>query len=254
MTCYIKTLLNEYNERKEKNSSFSIRSFALFLEIPHSTLHLILNDKKKLPEKHVNKVLTKLKLPKEAELNFLENWKMRNNSLNRVKATLPDSQHIVSTNSLNPIIEEWEHYAFISYMNTSKYEGSINNLSTFFKISKERAIEVCENLLKYKMIKLVDNKYIPTCNALTTSEDTISESLKKGHIESLELAKEKLLHVDINKRDYSSIIMSIDSSKMLEAKYLIREFRKKMNNFLDTKEATNIYQLSIQFYPLDGDV
>jgi hypothetical protein len=70
-----------------------------------------------------------------------------------------------------------------------------------------------------------------------------------GHLETLDQGKEKL-ELDVELRDFSSIMLAIDPEKLPEAKTIIREFRQKMASLLKHGHRSEVYQLAIQFYPL----
>jgi len=87
---------------------------------------------------------------------------------------------------------------------------------------------------------------------LRTSEDITSQALKEHHEETLDMGKTKLAEIDLELRDFSSINVATNLNKLGEAKEIIREFRKKMASLLKDGDTTDVFQLSIQLYPLSN--
>ena len=60
----------------------------------------------------------------------------------------------------------------------------------------------------------------------------------------------------IQKRDHSSIMMATSKKKVQEVKLIIRDFRRKLCEFLeDTDEFDTVYQLQVSLFPMTkGDL
>ena len=149
------------------------------------------------------------------------------------------------------ILSEWEHYAILSLLECDDFQSDVEWISRHLGIAKLRIEQVLQRLKDAKLIKISKSgKIQKTFEKLKTSEDVTSKAIQKSHHESLEMAQEKLKTVPLEKRDYSTVTMAIDSRHMEEAKVLIREFRKRLASLMEDGRKTEVYRLSIELYPL----
>jgi hypothetical protein len=59
-------------------------------------------------------------------------------------------------------------------------------------------------------------------------------------------------HVDFEKRDHSSVTVSIDPALIPELKQRLTQFRRSLNQFLsqNQSQATEVYQCTFSFFPI----
>ncbi len=150
------------------------------------------------------------------------------------------------------IIAKWEYFGILTLLDTLTPNGaSINDISKKLDLSAERVEEILDRL-KQKKLAMRNNMglYVPVNPILRTTEDIPSQALVDSHIETLDIGKDKLQNVELDYRDFSSIMIPTNLSKIPEAKVIIREFRQKMAALLERGDKTDVFQLAIQLYPL----
>lgn len=247
---FVKKLNEVFELRRCRNANYSIRSFARDLDVSKSTLYEVLRGRRPLPVKFLNSVLDKL------ESNPIERT-LFSESLYRTKVKLDEieieensitERHLINDSHFKIIIE-WEHYAVLSLIDVDDFQSEEDYIAKRLGISEERVKTVLENLTLAGFIKRSDGQIRTAVRPLATTEDISSEVLKKAHFDALDMSKEKL-NVDVNKRDYSTITLAINSQRIPEAKAIIREFRKKMKKLLSDGSRDEVYQIAIQMYPL----
>jgi uncharacterized protein (TIGR02147 family) len=74
--------------------------------------------------------------------------------------------------------------------------------------------------------------------------------LKRSHRESILQAAEALDSIPTAERDITSMTMAIDPRKLPLAKTLIREFRFRLAELLETGNRTEVYNLNVQLVPV----
>lgn len=247
---YIHTLKEVFTQRQKANAYYSLRAYARDLNVHPSTLSLILKGKRRLPLKNLKTTITALNLSPIKESFFKE-------SFYRAKAKLDDIQmkeeyqnRYILDEAHHNIIAEWEYYAVLSLVETKDFKSNPEFVAQKLEITVSRAEIVLENLLKANLLKIEVDEYILTQNALRTTEDISSKALRKSHIETLDMGKNKLEEVELELRDFSSMTIAINPEKLVEAKTVIREFRQKLASLLRDGEKTDVYQVAIQLYPL----
>lgn len=251
---YVQELKREFARLRGLNKSYSMRSYASQLRLNPGSLSNILQGKRSLPIKYLEFICQKLRLENERKSKFIKSVYSSQGqisteklSLNLLKTTYLDEE------SHFKIISEWEHYAFLNLLMISTIGPKISWCAERLSLSEERLSTVIYNLLEAKLIELDPNGfYQRTKEKLKTSEDILSVALQRAHKKELELAYSKMNKVDIGLKDYSSIILPVNLKNISKAKKLIRQFRSQMETVLEDGEKEEVYQLSIQLFPLSN--
>jgi uncharacterized protein (TIGR02147 family) len=129
---YQTCMKDELARRLEKNSRYSLRAFAKFLDIDASVLSRLLTGQKRLTPMLSHKILAKLDLsPKEAK-NFLssvveayeeEGVQRKNPELkSMLKKTRSKSNDKDLTPEMFRIISDWYHYAILQLMQSPHFK------------------------------------------------------------------------------------------------------------------------------------
>lgn len=247
---YLKKLKEDFSRRKRANSFYSLRAYARDLRVHPSTLSQVLLGNRPLPLKNANRVLETLSLGAKERTLFVDSLGRRHAALDQIKLPEKDERFILDE-AYYQIIAEWEHYAVLTLFDCDDFDSSPDKISKRLNISVTRTEVVIGNLLQYGLLKRdTDGSLVKSHPKIRTTEDVTSQALRASHRDALELGKQKLDEVDVQLRDYSSMMAAIDIEKLPEAKAVIREFRQKLSELLKSGNRTQVYQLAIQFYPI----
>lgn len=248
---YIQKLKEELSLRQRNNPRYSLRSFARDLDIHSSTLSQVINNKRNLPFKKAQSVVDALDLNPIERTMFLNSFYKTKTKIDEIEIVNLTDSHIVA-NSCYKVLAEWEHFAVLELFDLNAFEVTIESIQKKLDVTKTRAEVVLKNLIDAELLSYdsESGQYSKTHENISTTEDQSSKALRKSHQEMLAMASQKIEEIPLEFRDYSSVNVSVDQSKMPEAKSIIREFRKKMMALLRDGEKKDVYQLSIQFFPL----
>lgn len=233
----VEKLTVEFNRARAKNPAYSLRAFAKKLGIQPSALSEILNGKRVVSKKMGTKILLGLGLNDTIDSIFQQNSKdytKQELSLDYFKA-----------------ISEWYYFAILSLAEISSFQACPQWIANRLNITTTEASKALEVLKELGM--LVEEKpgeYVVRQVHYTTPTDIQSSVLKYHTIQTLDLARESVLNDPVDIRDFSTITMAIDTSKIEEAKKMIKSFRRKISNKLESGPASEVYKLSIQLFPL----
>lgn len=247
---YLGVLKDSLLSRQRLNPSYSIRAYARDLGLNSSTLSQILNGKRPLPQKSSKVIAQKLNLDEKSSTLFVESINRSSTSLDDIKIA-PLDQRFMLDDSYYRVIAEWEHYAVLDLFDLEDFESTPTYMCRKLKLTPERLEDVLNNLKSCGLLIVNSKGILDRAHPdIRTTEDSKGEALNAAHLEELELAKQKLLSVEKELRDFSSSTFALDPEKLTDAKTIIREFRQKMNALLKTGEKKDVYMLAIQFYPL----
>lgn len=242
-----KYLQNELARRKQKNSSYSLRSFAKNIGIHPAALSEFLNGKRSLSLKLATKILEEIPDSPEKQTFVLDSFASSNaksrEELKDSKKSLQlqaDHYHIVS----DPI-----YYSILSLMETQDYESSPIWIAGRLGLSSIKVERAIDRMLRLNYLTEVDGKYLPAQEELDTSYDLPNSALKLRQKANLKDAENSLDDVDVFLREFCAVTMAIDMSKLTEAKARMRKFRDELCDYLEEGEKTEVYELSLQLFP-----
>ena len=257
---YIHILTSELQRRQRVNPSYSLRSFARFLDLDSGVLSAILNNKRKVPNDKIYFLCERLKLESEEKKYFLMSHKSHQlkykNGLSQIKINsewnLEDSRFIEENNLTKKVLSEWEYFAFLSLIDTCNFKSDPKWIAKRLNISIERTRDVISCLLQLELISQnSDKQLLKNTKNIHTSNGVESQALKHSHRESLVKALDKIDTISLKNRSYSSMTMAFNLNKMNQARELIKEFRRRFSEILEEpQDGTEVYQLAIQFFPL----
>lgn len=100
-------------------------------------------------------------------------------------------------------------------------------------------------------------KLVCTHSDLTTTHEIPSRAIRNFHAQVLEKAKLALETQSIEERDITGVTLAVVPEKIPLMKEEIRKFRRRISRLAKSPDATEVYQLSIQFFRLsnkEGDL
>lgn len=245
---FSKILYESYLERKNRNSLYSLRAFSRDLGISSGRLTNYLNGRQFPNSKTFQKICITLDLPEEKIFNaqfFMENEKYMRRGLSFEKQ-LNDVEF--------EVISNWVSWSVYTLFQSSDFEPSINWFERKLNLSKSKIENALENLNKIGLILKNDFFYDLIIKNVTTTKDISSLTIKNAHKQFIKIAADSIDHIPLEKRDYSYITMCIDVANIPAAKSLIANFRGQLNALLEKGDASELYQLNIQLFPINGDM
>lgn len=235
-------LLQDLEERKKLNPKYSLRAFAAFLKVSPSQLSKILNGKKSITPKMA------LNLAEVYSLSATETLQ----SLNQPSASSPTTK----TNSyfLKPaefdVLMEWTGLAILTLADLKPNSSDPHWIAHKLGISVPLAAKSLANLIQKKFIEVYGGQLYRIINNIRTEPDFSSEFIRRFHRQILRMASEKLETVEPQQREYGSFIIPIHRKRIPAAKKLIRKFFDEFCDEFENGKKTDIYNLSIQFFPI----
>jgi len=232
-------LLERYEEIKEKNPRTSKRSFATRIGVSPGTLTELLNGKRSVTDKLVQKVSKKLDLsPMD-----LENIYQPEN----------ESEHNYRNLSMDhfSLISDGIHFAILSLMDIEDFRYDYEWISKKLKKSKREIKSVIDRLILLEIVQKSGNQLIKKEDSFHSPDEISSAAIRKSHRQTLSEAEQSLDEIEVLLRDFTSITFSMNTDSLPELKKAIRSFRKKVLKITDSSHKKNdVYKMAIQLFPL----
>lgn len=252
---YRKFLLDELRRRERTNPAYSLRAFARDLNVSASRLSEVFSGKCGISRKRALDFSKKLQLSAEDEAIFLDMVDLEHTrsqlsrqwAEERLRAKLLDAKTLKADELT--IIDEWYYLPLIELLQTAHVEHTPEFFAKRLGITVEQAAHAIETLLRLELISFVDGKYVQAVSDRSTSSNIPSPALRKHNKRYIQLAEAAIETKPLPERDFSTMIMAIDKSKMEFAKERIRKFRRELMKELEAlpnKDA--VYCLSMGFF------
>jgi uncharacterized protein (TIGR02147 family) len=242
---------------QQRNPAYSLRAFALKLNLSPSALSEILNGKRKVSKKMALMIYERLGVdPIDTHLLSTYFDQRKNNYENNLAELESTSEsHLkfleLSADQFN-IIEKWHHFAILSLIETKDFKPKVEWISKRLNISVTEVKLALDRLERLGLIECnaKKTKISLTGGPLITSDDISNQAVKRSHYEDLKFAEGVLDNVSVVDRDFTAVTIAVDSKKLPKAKKMIREFQDRLSQFLESGEKDEVYKMTFYLYPL----
>lgn len=247
---YISRLEEEWSKRRLRNDAYSLRSFARDLNIDSSNLSAILKRKRRLPVKRAENICDSIKLSPRERALFLSSVFRSHSNLDEISVSEVEAKYLNEEMHFK-LISEWEYYAILKLIDQKDHVYKSEDIASLFEITLQRAQTVLEHLKNLDFVSFDQEGGVKRlAPRLQTSEDVLSDAIKKFNLSSFDMAKEKLETVPVELRDISSMTLKVNIKSLPEIRALIREFQDKLETFAETTDSEEVYHFGTQLYPL----
>ncbi|MCB0412058.1 MAG: DUF4423 domain-containing protein, partial [Bdellovibrionales bacterium] len=235
---------SEFDKIKSRNSSYSLRYFAKYLDTDASNLSKIMNGQMQPGSRLAHRLSRKLGIQSKDLLESLSFQKSEDSAY---------KEHVLE---VFKIISDWYHYAILELLKTTKFvdNQARPEMAKSLNISVEELNTALQRLMSAGLLKFDSNKNkIVLCDESSSSilHYETSEAHRNHQRQILEMGIDALEKYPIEKRSQSSMTLAIDKSKLEKAKKMIKEFRRKLSRFLsESSHLDDVYHLSISLYPI----
>jgi len=231
-------LQSHYTRRKQKNPSYSIRSYARDLSIDASLLSKMLRGTHKVSVPMFDKIVNRLELSPED----LEPEIQRQGG-----ATF----HVLEADKFS-LISDWYHYGLIELLRTKDFKNDPAWIASRLDISATEVSIALERLERLKLITISPDGVITdnAGNNSTGAPKNSSVAFRKLQRQLLEKAIDHLDRTPVEKRDNSSITVAINTKNFPKLITLINQFRKEFALLAENDpNADEVYNLSVSLSP-----
>ena len=238
----------EYVRRKNRNPAYSLRAFSYDLGVSPSRLSQVLSGKRKISRKMAIKVFDHIELNPTESSTYIKQLAEKSRS---TVETQSEAQKFVIDQKSFELVSDPLHFTILSLVETDDFQSDPEWIAKRLNADVITVRSAIENLIDLKYLKQDGRKLsISHLGGVQTTDHQLSRALRIFHKKQLGLSIDRLDSVPIEFRDFTSEFMAIDPALLPEAKKLIRQFRKKLSNLLESQKKIEVYQLCIQLVPL----
>lgn len=260
-------LRKHIEEKKKASSAWSIAVWSRSLGLSStSSLTKILNGEREPGDKITHSLVSYFKFNYKEETYFKDLIRLSKiKSDPRLKSVLIKQMDKLSPSEMIrllddktfSIIKDWYCLAIREMLRLKDFQEDPKWISKRLAFSlSEDQIKKTLNILEQQglICRDSDGKLSVGEGSLQTGNDKVSEAIQSYHTQMLENAKLALTTQHILEREFNAETITINQSRIPEAKELIRKFKSDFARMFEETEGDQTYQMQIQFFSLTKEI
>lgn len=255
-------LRDVWEEKKKKNSLFTIRAWANQLGLKHhNSLHEMVKGKRKVPKSVLPGLLNSLKLSAHEGLYFelmvdlsrARSADEKTMYLDRMKAIAPVKAVKFTELESFRMLQNPLHFYISELALQSDFSPDAKWIQERlnYKVHLVEIEEVIERLLALDILREdAEGRIHRVDQFLQSKSDIHDKALKEFHKNIMALAADAIETQDVLVREFQGAALNLSTDRLPEAKKMIRAFVSEFMAKFDTPKAPNeeVYQLNLQFF------
>jgi uncharacterized protein (TIGR02147 family) len=247
-------MIAELERSQSHNPRYSLRAFAKKLSLSPSQASELLSGKRMFTKALAKRVLGLLDDVDEKEAETL----VASCSIERRGRRPEPSADSVDQKTFQELnvdqfrlMGDWRSFAVLSLSETWSFREDPAWIGKTLGIHPKQAQQILERLERLGALKRDASGTLKHAGIQFASTTHLpSLAIRRAHRERLELARQSLDQDAIGERDITGITMSVDPSRIPEAKERIRCFRRELCAFLEAGDKQRVFHLAVQLFPL----
>jgi len=247
-------------EKKRRNTRFSLRAWASQLGMPHAaTLSAVLNRKQDLAPELALKIRTTLKLSQGAS-EFYDLLVLYTNAKNPLERDVlsrhlagmhPSAQFSTLDLDASRMIADWRYFAVLELTSQPDCSDDPDHIAKRFgsAMTPAQAKDIIDRLLRLQLVKrLDDGRLMRTTKNIATPGDNPEQALRGIHHQLLDMAKERLETMPVTAREFSANFFVGRSDQIAVIKTRMRQLRRELSQVIEDPSGDAVFVLNMSLF------
>lgn len=256
-------LADSLEEKRLKNPSFSLRSWAIALGMKsHGPLHAMIKGQRSIPKKYIPLLIKSLSQTGNEAKFFellIDLQKAKTNQekeyyLEMLKDLSPKKMREVTDIETYKYITEPLHIIISEMTQLKNFKNSLAwiKLRLRAQANLKEIEEIIHRLENLGILESIKGKLVKKVAHIYTAKEVMSEAVQLYHKKMGALAIEQISEQAIDAREFNAISFNIKKQDLPKIKKAIREFSDEFVQNFEAKsgEGEETYHLNIQFFSL----
>jgi len=246
-----KLLLTRYEDIRSKNPQYSRRAFSKKLGLSAGAISELFNGQRKISVKLAERIAQRLALDPQERTELFAHFPSRVRRI-KLKATdQVDPNYLQLSADQFRVIGDWYHFAILTLMRTKGFKSDVKWIANRLALSPIIVKTALERLKRLELIQ-EDRKgnLARSKTSYRTSDDIANSSVRRAHSQYLDRARNALDTVSVEKRDFTSVMLTLSPHQLPRAKEIIRKFQDELAAELESAPQSEAFQLCVQLFPL----
>ena len=241
-------LQTELARRCARNKQYSLRAFAKFLEMDHSTLSQLLRGTRRITDRTVRRCGIRLGLDEESVIEFM---RAKNSESASNEAALVEVRKMASDTA--SLIAEWQHHAILELVRIRDFRPDSRWIARVLGLSIDEVNVALQRLLRLGLLSMdAPDRWTDRSGDVTASVQGFTRTALQRLVENAGKRLVELVDKPAGKPCvYSSTTVAIPAGQIAEVAGRIEQFRRELLAFIQAATCLeDVYRLEISFVPL----
>lgn len=250
-------LRSRFEVARKARPQFTQGAFARAIGLPPNRLSEVFSRKQGLSAPVATQIATRLGLQREEATAFLDLVRAahaRSRSERRnAEERLADARQRVNHREIPAeafaLISSWHYFAMLELLQGGPHLA--DDFCRRLNLPEPRVIEALKRLRQLGLVRREPQGWVMTEKPLEVVGGVPSSAVQGFHRQLLQKAAHALTAVPVSEREFITLMLRVNPTRMPHVKKRIAEFWKKLEKELETDEdRTSLYALAVQWFPL----
>ncbi len=239
-------LQGELAARCARNPHYSLRAFALDLEVDHSSLSQFLRGRRPLTERTIRLLAGRLGLGAAEVDGYVAHerrWGLPGPERRELRRLTRDVAELIS---------DWYHFALLELVHLEQFRPDSSWIGRVLGLTVDEVNVAVSRLCRLGLLEMDGERWIDRSGAtLATLEGFTESALERFTAQLRALRLRALSSVPDQLREHASATFALDSRRLPELLELIGRFRRELDLLVDDAESCDqVYRLELDLFPL----
>lgn len=239
-------LQGELAARCARNPHYSLRAFALDLEVDHSSLSQLLRGRRVLTERTIRQLAERLGLG-AAEVDGYVAHERRWGDSGQARRELRRLSRDVAE-----LISDWYHFALLELVHLADFRPDSGWIARVLGLTVDEVNVAVARLCRLGLLELDGERWLDRSGAtLATLEGFTESALERFTAQLRALRLRALSSVPAELREHASATFALDTRRLPELLELLARFRRELDELVEQDRTYDqVYRLEIDLFPL----
>jgi transcriptional regulator with XRE-family HTH domain len=235
-------LQSELARRCGRNPNYSLRAFAMHLNVDHSTLSQWLRGRRPIAARNIESLGALLGIAPHAIKAYVEHA-ARGDPVNGVWYLTSETMSLVA---------EWYHFAILELTRLDSFQPDSRWIARVLGLSVDEVNVALQRLIRLDLLEMETRaRWVDKSGDARISIETLCPELLAGREEqSRRLSAAAVRALPASARDHTSTTMAINSANLPRAFELLARFRHQLLELLQDGPADDVYQIDCAVFPV----
>lgn len=262
LTDYRVVLRKELRARQLQNPAYSQRAFARDLNLAPGRLNEILQGEQGLSPGRAEEVARLLDLSTEEANYFVDLVRVkhsrskteRENAQSRLSVWKNNRAYRELQLSAFQTLSDWLPFAILELIKTGNFQPKASWIARRLSVSEERVAKAVQNLETLELLQRDGSRWVALVGNTSVMKGVPSRAVKSFHRQLLQKGADALYRQDLDRREFSSLVLAFDRRRLPELKSKLREFVREIDaEFGSATNHTDVACVASQLFLLTED-
>jgi transcriptional regulator with XRE-family HTH domain len=237
----------ELARRCSRNPQYSLRAFAKYLGVDHSSLSQLLRGKRRMTARAIRKFCARLGFDAETTAAYVAGEPEETDDV----AVAREVRQLAC--DMASLIADWQHYAILELIHVRDFQPDSRWVARVLGITVDEVNVAVHRLLRLGLLEMAaTDQWVDRLGDATASARSFARAAVEQFSQQVrQLTLQAVGSLPEGKYEYSSTTLAVNTARVPAAIAMLERMRDELLAFLgQSTDRDDVYQLAISFVPL----